>query len=366
MVVFMLSRRAISTFYTRWVFLGRVCFHVVSHNMQGSLHHFKESTGRIVVPPSERHFQQQRFKTVRKQRYERHLAWYKQLVKRKQTQTNIEQTDGNLEDDTDKCEGYMLEAEEEQKKPGKHPVQEDSSSVISSSSSSGEEDDADDSVISENTKIPTKPLNVDSESKLGEVKAVKKLKTSVKKEDPYKVYEYLQLSLEEAFFLSYGLGCLALKNDKEESMNLTDMWKEFCNQQPTTFLGNYIAYHYYRSKGWVPKLGVKFGAEFILYKKGPPFYHASYSVIIKMVDQRSLESIDGPKERWSRWAGLNRVTETVAKEVLFCYIIKPTTLTDEELMSPKCISSYTIHEVVMKRIVPSRERTNPQLPPEIS
>ncbi|XP_033109115.1 tRNA-splicing endonuclease subunit Sen2-like isoform X2 [Anneissia japonica] len=196
-------------------------------------------------------------------------------------------------------------------------------------------------------------------------KTKKKLKHNTNKEDPYKIYEYLQLSLEEAFFLSYGLGCLVVRSENKELMNLTDMWKEFCSRQPT-FLRNYIAYHYYRSRGWVPKTGVKFGAEFILYKKGPPFYHASYSVIVRMADERSLVSTNDAKERWSRWAGLNRVTETVAKEVLFCYVIKPALLTEQDLMSPKCISSFTIKEIVMKRIVPSRERANPQLPPEIT
>ena len=44
-------------------------------------------------------------------------------------------------------------------------------------------------------------------------------------------------------------------------MSLCSMWQAFQSLQPS-FLPNYIAYHYYRSKGWVPKSGLKFGADF--------------------------------------------------------------------------------------------------------
>ena len=32
------------------------------------------------------------------------------------------------------------------------------------------------------------------------------------------------------------------------------------------------------TKGWVVRDGTKFGSDFLLYKHGPPFFHASYSV----------------------------------------------------------------------------------------
>ena len=44
-------------------------------------------------------------------------------------------------------------------------------------------------------------------------------------------------------------------------MPLLQMWRTFCARQ-RNFLANYVAYHYLRSKGWVPKNGVKYGADF--------------------------------------------------------------------------------------------------------
>ena len=44
-------------------------------------------------------------------------------------------------------------------------------------------------------------------------------------------------------------------------MNLTSMWQTFRARQPR-FVQNYIVYHNLRSKGWVPKTGIKFGGDF--------------------------------------------------------------------------------------------------------
>jgi tRNA-splicing endonuclease subunit Sen2 len=40
------------------------------------------------------------------------------------------------------------------------------------------------------------------------------------------------------------------------------------------FLISYIAYHHYRSLGWVVKTGIKFCVDWLLYKKGMVFSHA--------------------------------------------------------------------------------------------
>ncbi|XP_013418344.1 tRNA-splicing endonuclease subunit Sen2 [Lingula anatina] len=175
------------------------------------------------------------------------------------------------------------------------------------------------------------------------------------KREEYKVKEYLCLSLEEAFFLSYGLGCLVVHDESKKKLNLTEMWRKFCSRQKN-FLNNYIAYHSLRSKGWVPKTGIKYGAEFILYKQGPPFYHSSYSVVVLPVKEENLE-----QEKllsWTSLAGMNRVTEQVSKEVLLCYVIRPRGVTDEDLSSPACVPKFKIMEVIIERWVAPQERDN--------
>lgn len=40
------------------------------------------------------------------------------------------------------------------------------------------------------------------------------------------------------------------------------------------FLVSYVAYHHYRSLGWVVKTGIKFCVDWLLYKRGLVFSHA--------------------------------------------------------------------------------------------
>ncbi|XP_011807721.1 PREDICTED: tRNA-splicing endonuclease subunit Sen2 isoform X5 [Colobus angolensis palliatus] len=115
---------------------------------------------------------------------------------------------------------------------------------------------------------------------------------------------------EEAFFLVYALGCLSIYYEKEP-LTIVKLWKAFTVVQPT-FRTTYMAYHYFRSKGWVPKVGLKYGTDLLLYRKGPPFYHASYSVIIELVDDHFEGCLRRPFS-WKSLAALSRVSVNVSK-----------------------------------------------------
>nr|KAF6421445.1 tRNA splicing endonuclease subunit 2 [Molossus molossus] len=173
--------------------------------------------------------------------------------------------------------------------------------------------------------------------------------------NPYRIFEYLQLSLEEAFFLVYALGCLSIYYEKEP-LTIVKLWKVFTVVQPT-FRTTYMAYHYFRSKGWVPKVGLKYGTDLLLYRKGPPFYHASYSVIIELVDDHFEGSLRRPFS-WKSLATLSRVSVNVSKELMLCYLIKPSTMTDKEMESPECMKRIKVQEVILSRWVSSRERSD--------
>ncbi|KPP68408.1 tRNA-splicing endonuclease subunit Sen2-like [Scleropages formosus] len=156
--------------------------------------------------------------------------------------------------------------------------------------------------------------------------------------NPFQVIEYLQLSPEEAFFLVYALGCLSIYYNEPN------------------FDTTYAAYHYFRSKGWVPKTGVKYGTDFLLYRKGPPFYHASYSVVVEKVDG-SFRGATLRPFTWRSLAALNRITGNVSKELMLCYVISPPDLSAEERRSPECMKRLKVQEIIVSRWVSSRERT---------
>ncbi|KAH9496194.1 hypothetical protein Btru_010448 [Bulinus truncatus] len=184
------------------------------------------------------------------------------------------------------------------------------------------------------------------------------------KKDPWPVKENLLLTLEEAFFLSFGLGCLCVTDNDQKKLSLTQMWHKF-QELKDQFIPHYVAYHYFRSKGWVPKSGLKFGCDFILYRDGPPFYHGSYSVLVTTVKDRNILPhlkndgfyLDQHLRNWTDLSGVNRVVDQVAKTLMLCYVIWPEDeLKNEDLLSPKCLVKFKVKEVIVSRWVPSQER----------
>ncbi|KAG7493221.1 tRNA-splicing endonuclease subunit Sen2 [Solea senegalensis] len=192
--------------------------------------------------------------------------------------------------------------------------------------------------------------STDSESRSGSGLQVRELR-----HNPVSVSEYLQLSVEEAFFLVYSLGCLSV-HLHQEPLSIIQLWRTFQSQCPH-FISSYAAYHHFRSKGWVPKGGggAKYGVDFMLYRKGPPFYHASYSVVVERVDDAFRDTALRPFS-WRSLAALNRITANVSKELMLCYIIYPSDLSEVELESPDCLSRLKVQEVMVSRWVSSRER----------
>lgn len=82
--------------------------------------------------------------------------------------------------------------------------------------------------------------------------------------DESNLYETLILTLEEAYFLSFGLGCLQIVDEHEKQLSLQETWNIFCQAKPN-FLIHYAVYHHFRSKGWIVKPGIKFGGDFCNY-----------------------------------------------------------------------------------------------------
>lgn len=73
--------------------------------------------------------------------------------------------------------------------------------------------------------------------------------------------EKLMLTLEEAFFLLYGLGCLQVVDKNDQFLSVNDCWKIFSDSS-NRFVEKYVVYHYFRSKGYVVKPGIKFGGDY--------------------------------------------------------------------------------------------------------
>ncbi|CAO3610858.1 unnamed protein product [Mucor fragilis] len=74
--------------------------------------------------------------------------------------------------------------------------------------------------------------------------------------------EHFQLDLYEAFFLAYAVNALSIMHPANQMpLSIADCWSTFCKAN-SAFHSHYAVYHFYRSLGWVPKTGSKFGVDF--------------------------------------------------------------------------------------------------------
>ncbi|KAI5786492.1 hypothetical protein DFH27DRAFT_575695 [Peziza echinospora] len=187
--------------------------------------------------------------------------------------------------------------------------------------------------------------------------------------------EHLQLTFEEAFFLSYGLGVLQIHDGFGNTISNTKLLTlcRMTSYIPTApmvslspddpFMVSYIAYHHFRSLGWVVKSGVKFAVDYLLYNRGPAFSHAEFAVTIlpsythaHWADDRARKTKETPDWHWLHC--VNRVSSQVKKTLILCYVDIPSPQQVEEADGniPAMLALYKVREVGLRRWIPSRNR----------
>lgn len=183
--------------------------------------------------------------------------------------------------------------------------------------------------------------------------------------------EFLQLQKVEAFFLAFALDVVKVtlleksvasdqKSHSNELLTLSQIFNLCSAKNPNPhnkFILDYVVYHHFRSLGWCVRSGIKFGCDFLLYKRGPPFMHAEYALIV----------IPNTSEKWKDWEdfmSVSRVVGGVRKTLVLIYVDIPSELEFGELFSDNMdkaqfillLQLYKVTEVISKRWAPSRTR----------
>jgi len=160
--------------------------------------------------------------------------------------------------------------------------------------------------------------------------------------------EHLQLSLEEAFFLVYGLGVLSIQfphniqPQPKDTLTLLNLFRHYSYFPPAEqnmlqpddpFLLHYVVYHHFRSLGWVIRDGIKFAVDYLLYNRGPVFNHAEFAIIIVpsythrywFEDDQRRAKVERERKKKSWWwlHCTNRLLNQVTKTLVLCYVDVP-------------------------------------------
>ncbi|KAL8968727.1 MAG: hypothetical protein Q9197_004727 [Variospora fuerteventurae] len=198
--------------------------------------------------------------------------------------------------------------------------------------------------------------------------------------------EHLQLTLEEAFFLAYGLGVLDIQDlSTRANLSISNLFS-LCRSNSyfppqkskylspdDPFLLSYVVYHHFRSLGWVVRPGIKFAVHHLLYNRGPVFTHAEFAVIVlpsythtywnSTPELRSAVERKAKKSWW--WLHcVNRVQAHVRKSLVLVYVEVPSpeeigrTLDDSGEVADvgRFLRTYRVRELTLKRWTPNRTR----------
>lgn len=186
--------------------------------------------------------------------------------------------------------------------------------------------------------------------------------------------EHLQLSAEEAFFLSYGIGALSILDPgtklpipREKLLGLFRSHSYFPPRQELQpndpFLVHYAVYHHFRSLGWVPRHGIKFGVDWMLYTRGPVFDHAEFGLIVMPAYSHSWwkdNGVEAPRKSWHWLHGVNRVLSHVLKSLVLVYVDVPPPQVFDAAMAAGGISAalkeYKVREFMVRRWSSNRNR----------
>ncbi|KAI9707580.1 MAG: hypothetical protein M1836_000541 [Candelina mexicana] len=201
--------------------------------------------------------------------------------------------------------------------------------------------------------------------------------------------EHLQLTLEEAFFLVYGLGILEVVDEETREsiaapllLSLSRRYSYFPPCAPSSlrpddpFLLSYVVYHHFRSLGWVVRPGIKFAVDYLLYNRGPVFAHAEFAVVIvpaysdqywSATKARQLEVAKEVRKGWWWLHCVNRVQSQVQKSLIVVFVDVPCpehsiknsicrNKVDTTLDIGSVLKRYKIREISMKRWIPNRSR----------
>ncbi|KAM3965722.1 tRNA splicing endonuclease subunit 2 [Aphomia sociella] len=209
--------------------------------------------------------------------------------------------------------------------------------------------DEDDSIVTSNTSPQRENYNVHEKQDMVVIVA-----NSDSEDDDYfanlkpqcclnktKIQEKLMLTMQEAFFLTYGLGCLQVI-ESDRILNIKQCLEKF-TQTDKHFVPKYVVYHYFRSKGYVVKSGIKFGGDYLLYKDGVEVSHADFIVVIRNILEKDCDP------NWISILGHIRMATTTLKKIIIAEVIAPS---NEVIKLPEDFSKYSVRELLLTRKIP--------------
>lgn len=105
--------------------------------------------------------------------------------------------------------------------------------------------------------------------------------------------------------------------------------------------------------------GIKYATDFILYRHGPTYDHAEWSVVVQATGEGIVGgqwSAGGRQLSWRNLSALQRLSEQVVKGLLLCEVVTDGANEKSSALCYEEMSRWSIHLVAYQRWVPSSSR----------
>ncbi|KAL0022657.1 hypothetical protein WJX79_005045 [Trebouxia sp. C0005] len=171
----------------------------------------------------------------------------------------------------------------------------------------------------------------------------------------------VRLSPEEGIFLAHAVENIQFFANTGPC-SLESLWHSFVHGNEG-FVHSYVAYHHFRSKGWIPRSGLQYGTDLVLYKQHPSLVHSTLCILIMPVifskedaEQSTTSNpgllVDGQYGNlsWHDVEGINRLCVRVGKRLMLLYV-QPQ-CADLDLTTPACLDNFAVAEHMVERWVP--------------
>ncbi len=130
--------------------------------------------------------------------------------------------------------------------------------------------------------------------------------------------EHLQLTLVEAYYATFHAKKMELFTRIGEPLDdASRVWEIFSKQLPQ-FAERFAAYSHYRATGWMPRSGLKYGVDWVLYPLGfEKHSHAPYCVIVSCSAYQKTIRVE---TTWIRLQNKLRLVKNVAKTLIVAQV----------------------------------------------
>ena len=156
----------------------------------------------------------------------------------------------------------------------------------------------------------------------------------------------VRLSLEEALFMQMGHRLLQLyrqlPDGKVVELRPEEVWSLAYDLRGAPFATSYVAYHHLRAKGFIPRSGLQYGSDYVIYRRHPSLCHSE--ACVRIVPLREDDPIEMPP--WHDLSSAARLCGQVSKGLLLLFVRQ---LQGADLSELQCLGYFQVQEMKLTR-----------------